>query len=65
VVQAGLCNESRETVELSRAICDLLEQQRGLLRKGPLTNISGEEMDGYTQRNDRLRQLCKELEELN
>ncbi len=50
--------------KISAEMCDLLEQQRGLMRRGPLNNVSGEEMDGYAQRNDRLRQLAKELEEL-
>ncbi len=56
--------DQKRIAEISREMCDLLEQQRVLLRKGPLPNLSGEELVGYTQRNDRLRQLSKELQEV-
>jgi len=43
----------------------LLDEQTRLLKSQTgFTDFSGEELDGFTQRNDRLRQLCKELNEL-
>jgi hypothetical protein len=41
------------------------EQTRLLKSQTGFPDLSGEELDGFTQRNDRLRQLCKELNELS
>jgi hypothetical protein len=53
--------------EITTEMCGLLNEQTEWL-KGPtrlLTDRSGEEVDGYAQRNDRLCQLGKELSELD
>jgi hypothetical protein len=51
--------------EISAEICGLLAEQTRLLNSvTTLTDMSGEDVDGYTQRNDRLRQLSDELNEL-
>jgi hypothetical protein len=46
-------------------MCGIIEQQ-GKLLKSRLTvsSMSVEEVERYTYRNDRLRQLCQELTEL-
>ena len=48
-------------------MCDLLNQQTEWLKSPTvfLTDLSGEEVAEYTQRNDRLRQLGEELSELD
>ena len=46
-------------------MCGLVAEQTRLLdRLTTLTDVSGEEVDGYSQRNDRLHQLRQELNEL-
>ena len=51
--------------EISTEMSGLLDEQTRLLKSQTgFTDLSGEELDGFTQRNDRLRQLCKELNEL-
>ena len=51
--------------EISTEMCGLLAQQTRLLNSvTTLTDMSGEEVDGYSQRNDRLHQLRQELNEL-
>jgi hypothetical protein len=43
----------------------LVDEQMKLLKSPTrFPDISGEELDGYAKRNERLRQLCKELNEL-
>jgi hypothetical protein len=48
-------------------MCDLLNEQTEWLKSstGLLTAQRREEVDGYDQRNDRLRQLGEELSELD
>ena len=51
--------------EISTEMSGLVDEQTRLLKSPTrFPDISGEELDGYTQRNERLRQLCKELNEL-
>jgi hypothetical protein len=46
-------------------MCSLLEEQSRLLNSGRhLTDMSGDELDGYSHRNKRLTDLAKELGEL-
>ena len=51
--------------EITTEMCGLLEQQRKLVKDTirPLAGMAGA-MDRYTHTNDRLCQLCKELDEL-
>ena len=53
--------------EITSEMCDLLNQQTEWLKSPTvfLTDLSGEEVAEYTQRNDRLRQLGEELSELD
>jgi hypothetical protein len=53
--------------EITTEMCVLLNEQTEWLKSptGLLTDRSGEEVDGYAQRNDRLCQLGKELSELD
>ena len=53
--------------EITAEMCDLLNEQTEWLKSptGLLTDKSGEEVDGYVQRNDRLRQLGEQLSELD
>jgi hypothetical protein len=53
--------------EITAEMCDLLNEQIEWLKSptGFLTDVSGEEVDGYKHRNDRLCQLGAELSELN
>jgi hypothetical protein len=52
---------------ITTEMCDLLNEQTEWLKSpiGSLTVRSREEVDGYAQRNDRLRQLGEELSELD
>jgi hypothetical protein len=51
--------------EISIKICSLLEEQSKLLNSGrKLIHMSADELDGYSQRNQRLTDLAKELSEL-
>jgi len=51
--------------EIGTEMCGLVAEQTRLLdRLTTLTDVSGEEVDGYSQRNDRLHQLRQELNEL-
>jgi hypothetical protein len=51
--------------QISVEMSDLLEQQKQLLNAGKsLTQIEPEEMFRYAERNQRLRDLCKELTEV-
>jgi hypothetical protein len=51
--------------DISVEMANLLEQQRRLLNGGKsLTQIEPEEMFRYAERNQRLRDLCKELTEV-
>jgi hypothetical protein len=48
--------------EISTEMCGLLDEQTRLLHSPTtLTDMSGDQVEGYTQRNDRLHQLFKEL----
>jgi hypothetical protein len=51
--------------EITNEMCDLLNAQIELLKSPTtfLSGMSGEEVDGYQQRNNRLRQLGAELSE--
>jgi hypothetical protein len=52
--------------EISFEMCSLLDAQSKLLTsQTKLIDMSVEEVDGYSQRNDRIGQLCKELSELD
>ena len=47
-------------------MCDLLNEQTEWLKSPTgFLGLTGKEVDGYTQRNDRLRQLGAELSELD
>jgi hypothetical protein len=52
---------------ITTEMCDLLNEQTEWLKSstGLLTAQRREEVDGYDQRNDRLRQLGEELSELD
>jgi hypothetical protein len=51
--------------EISTEMSSLLELQRAFLNTSGLTQpMSLEELDGYAERNDRLRELCRELNEV-
>jgi hypothetical protein len=52
--------------EISIEMCELLNEQTERLkgRTGSLSHMSGEEVVGYNQRNNRLRQLGEELSEI-
>jgi hypothetical protein len=53
--------------EISTEMSSLLDQQRAFLNatSGALTKkITPEEIDGYAERNERLRELCAELNNL-
>jgi len=53
--------------EISTEMAYLLDQQRTLMNaaSGSLTkNMTREEIDGYAERNERLRELCRELNKL-
>ena len=46
-------------------MCGIIELQSKLLKtKLTINSMSPEEVEGYAHRNDRLRQLCKELTDL-
>jgi hypothetical protein len=53
--------------EITTEMCDLLNEQSEWLKSptGLLTAQSPEEVDGYAQRNDRLRRLGEQLSELD
>jgi hypothetical protein len=51
--------------EITTEMCDLLNAQTELIKTTTLFSMSGEEVDGYQQRNNRLRQLGAELSELD
>lgn len=53
--------------KITTEMCDLLNKQTEWLKSptGFLTDLRGNEVDGYIQRNDRLRQLGAELSELD
>ena len=53
--------------EISTELSGLVAQQTAILlagRSGSFTDMTTEQADVYTQTNDRLRKLCKELNEL-
>jgi len=51
--------------EISTEMCHLLDEQTKLLNNGTsLCHMSREELGGYAQRNDRIHQLCTELNDL-
>ena len=53
--------------KISTEMCSLLDLQTSIMRNGAsgsLTGMSDAERDEYTSRNDRLRELCKELSEM-
>jgi hypothetical protein len=55
----------RRIHDISVEMANLLEQQRRLLNAGrPLTEVEPEEMQQYAERNQRLRDLCRELTEV-
>ena len=57
--------DQRRIHDISVEMANLLEQQRRLLNAGrPLTEVEPEEMQQYAERNQRLRDLCKELTEV-
>jgi hypothetical protein len=52
--------------EITTEMCDLLNEQTEWLKSPTgFLGLTGKEVDGYTQRNDRLRQLGAELSELD
>jgi hypothetical protein len=53
--------------EITTEMCGLLNEQTEFWKSpaGLLTDRSGEEVDGYVQRNDRLRELGEQLSELD
>jgi hypothetical protein len=52
--------------EITTEMCDLLNAQTELIKTITFPRgMSGEEVDGYQQRNNRLRQLGAELSELD
>jgi hypothetical protein len=51
--------------EISTEMSGLLDKQRAFLNiSGHTQPMSLEELDGYAERNDRLRELCRELNKL-
>jgi hypothetical protein len=53
--------------EISTEMSGLLEQQRTFLNdtSGAFTRpMTPEQIDGYAERNERLRELCRELNDL-
>jgi hypothetical protein len=52
--------------EITTEMCELLNEQTEWLKgpTGSLSDMSGEEVVGYNQRNNRLRQLGEELSEI-
>jgi hypothetical protein len=53
--------------EISAELSGLVAQQTAILlagRLGSFTDMTTEQADVYTQSNDCLRELCKELDEL-
>ena len=51
--------------QISVEMLDLLEQQKRLLNASkPLMQVGPEEMERYAERNQRLRDLCRELIEV-
>jgi hypothetical protein len=57
--------DQRRIHDISVEMANLLEQQRRLLNAGrPLTEVEPEEMQQYAERNQRLRDLCRELTEI-
>jgi hypothetical protein len=51
--------------EISTEMCRILDEQSRVLNKGAkLTELSGEELEGYSHKRQRLRELSKELNEL-
>jgi hypothetical protein len=52
--------------EITTEMCDLLNEQTEWLKSPTgFVGLTGKEVDGYTQKNDRLRQLGAELSELD
>ena len=53
--------------EIATEMCGLLNEQTEWLKRptGLLTDRSGEEVDGYVQRNNRLRELGEQLSEFD
>ena len=53
------------TSEISAEMSALLEQQSHLLNSSrTVSAMSAEDIEAYARRNNRLRQLCKQLTEL-
>jgi hypothetical protein len=51
--------------EISVEMCRLLNEQSRLLNSETnLTEMSGDELNGYSRRNERLTELAKELREV-
>jgi hypothetical protein len=51
--------------EISAEMCRLLNEQSRLLNsETELTDMSGDELDGYSHKDERLTELAKELREL-
>ena len=51
--------------QISEEMCWLIDEQSRLLNGvTKLGDMSGEELDGYSRRNDRIGQLAKELNAL-
>ena len=52
--------------EISADMSTLVDQQRALLNdiSGLTRPMTSEEIDGYAERNERLRELCRELNKL-
>jgi hypothetical protein len=54
----------KRIAEISSEMSGLLDQQRAWLNdtSGSLTHpMSPEDLDGYAEKNERLRELCREL----
>jgi hypothetical protein len=50
---------------ISIEMCRLLDEQSALLKSGKkLIEMSGEQTEAYAEKNQRLRELCKQLSEM-
>jgi hypothetical protein len=55
----------KRIAEISAEMSSLLDKQRAFLNTSGLTQpMSLEELDGYAERNERLLELCRELNDV-
>jgi len=50
--------------EISAEMSGLIEQQTRILKDTSIASLSQEDLDGYADRNERLRDLCIQLMKL-